>query len=73
MPLAKRKLPLVIETIIYTPHHGLDVYLTINLFAKTEEVALVARLLFRKVNKADCKCILEKDLEQYSGTSGVVC
>ena len=50
--MAKRKLPLVTETIIYTPYYGLDVYLTVKLFAKKEEVAPVARLLFRKVNKA---------------------
>ncbi|KAJ9417948.1 hypothetical protein QL093DRAFT_2118424 [Fusarium oxysporum] len=51
-PSAKKTLPFVTETMIYTPYHGLEVRSTVEPFKKKKEVASVARLLFRKVNKA---------------------
>ncbi|KAH7189924.1 hypothetical protein DER44DRAFT_852584 [Fusarium oxysporum] len=52
---AKKTLPFVTETIIFTLYHGLEVRSTVEPFKKKKkkkkEIASVARLLFMKVNK----------------------
>jgi hypothetical protein len=50
--VAKRKLPPATEIVVCTPYHGLDVQSIIDLSINKQEVGSMARLLFRKVNKA---------------------